>query len=126
MTLLVKFLARTLVLTALYAAAIAIIDVSETTDPLGPGLLLFLAFILIALVWGVFDGRGAARQAILVWLLVAAAMGAVLILGTALLDDTTTVDAGEVGGTMLFTTVLLFPPALIGIGIGALLGRTRD
>jgi hypothetical protein len=123
---LVKTLVRVLVLSAIDVLALVLIYLSNTTDPLGPGLLLFLVFVLVALVWGVLDGRGAARQAILVWVLVSALVGVELAVSTAVVDDASGLTGSDIGSTVLFAMALLLPPALVGIGIGALLGRNKS
>jgi len=122
---LVKTLVRVLVLSAIDVLALVLVYLSNTTDPLGPGLLLFLMFVLVALVWGVVDGRGAARQAILVWVVVSALVGVELAVSAAIVDDAAGITASDVGGTAVFAMVLILPPALLGIGIGALLGRNK-
>lgn len=125
MSTLVNVVVRLLVYALVCAAGLALIDLSETTDPLGPGLLLFLLFIVMALVWAVLDARKSAKRALLVWLLVAAGLGLVLSLAAVATDDAATLSAGNVGSTVAFTLVLVYPFALIGTGIGAVVGRDK-
>lgn len=117
---------RLLLFAAVFAAALVIVQLSGTTDPLGPGLLVFLVFVLMGLVWGFLDGRGAARQAVVVWLVASLAMGIVFTAGTAVVDESMTLNAEEFGSNVLFGLLLIFPPALIGIGVGALTARGKS
>ena len=117
---------RLVVFAVVFVLALVIVQLSGTTDPLGPGLLLFLVFVLMALVWGFRDGRGAALAAVVVWLLASLAMGIVFTAGTAVVDESVTVDAAEFGSNVLFGLLLILPPALIGIGVGALTARGRS
>lgn len=124
MTVLAPALVRTLVLAAMYVVTVVAMDRSGTTDPLGFGLLLFLLWVVSALVWGLVDGvRQPLGRALLVWLIVAAAMGVVLILGVVILEGSEGFD-GTVD-TIVFTVVLVGVPAAIGIGIGALVQKAR-
>ena len=125
MTVLAPALVRTLVLAAMYVVTMVVAYQSTDPDPLGFGLALFLLWVVTALVWGLVDGvRHPTGRNLLVWLIVAAAMGVVLILGVVILDGNEGFD--DAGGTILFTVVLVGVPAAIGIGIGALVQKARS
>lgn len=125
MTIVVPVLVRTLVLAAMYVVTLVVQAQSGTTDPLGFGLLLFLAWVVVAGVWGIFDGgRRPAGPSLVVWLLVAAAIGVVLVLGTVILQGRDGFDGAV--DTVIFTVILIGAPAAIGVGIGALVRRARD
>ncbi len=126
----VRFLAplvvRTLVLSVIYVVALVLIDQSESTDPLGAGLLVFLAFVVLALVWGVVDGRrGPAVRAILVWVLAGAALGIVTTIGIAVQDSGSDV-VEDLVSSIPFFAVMIGVPAAIGVGVGALIRRASD
>jgi len=124
-TVLAPVVVRTLVLAAMYVVTLVVMDRSGTTDPLGFGLLLFLLWVLVALVWGGIDGaRHPAGRSLVVWLVVAAAMGVVLILGTVIIEGNDGLD-GSVG-TIIFTVVLIGVPAAIGVGIGTTVRSARS
>lgn len=125
MSILVPALVRTVVLAAMYVATLAIMAASGTTDPLGYGLLLFLAWVVVAGVWGIVDGaRRPAGPTLAVWLLVAAAIGLVVVLGTVILEGSDRFDSAL--DTVIFSVVLVGVPAALGVGIGALVRRARD
>ena len=118
-------LVRTLVLAAMYVATLAIMAASGTTDPLGYGLLLFLAWVVVAGVWGIVDGaRRPAGPSLVVWLLVAAAIGLVVVVGTMIIDGSDRLDGAL--DTVIFSVILIGVPAAIGVGIGALVRGARD
>lgn len=122
MSILLKSVVRLVVYAAAFVTALVIVAASGTTDPLGPGLALFLVYVLLALVWGLFDGRAGAARALVVWLVVSVGTGLILTFGAVKVDDTSA-SGDDVVGTVVFCLVLIGVPALIGIGIGALLGR---
>jgi hypothetical protein len=123
-TVLAPALVRTLVLAAMYVVALVVMDQSGETDPLGFGLLLFLLWVVVALVWGIVDGaRHDAGRVLVAWLLVAAAIGVVLILGTVILEGNDGLDGAV--GTVVFTVFLIGVPAAIGVGLGALVRKAR-
>ena len=120
---LMKIVARTLVLAVVYAVALLAINASDTTDPLGPGLLLFLVFVLIGLVWGTVDGRRYGGRSVLVWLATAVVAGGLIVLESALLVDDVEIGASVFLSTIALVVVLVWLPALVGTGVGALLRR---
>ncbi|MGZ8588912.1 MAG: hypothetical protein ACXWYU_14555 [Actinomycetota bacterium] len=123
MRILAPFAVRTLVLSVVYVVALVLIDASDGTDPLGAGLLVFLAFVILALVWGLVDGRrGPAVRAILVWLLAGAALGIVTTIGIAVQDSESGV-VEDLVFSIPFFAVMIGVPAAIGVGIGTLLRR---
>ncbi len=123
MRILAPFAVRTLVLSVIYVVALVLIDASESTDPLGAGLLVFLAFVALALVWGVVDGRrGPAVRAILVWVLTGAALGIVTTIGIAVQDSGSGV-VEDLVFSIPFFAVMIGVPAAIGVAIGSLLRR---
>ena len=125
MTVLAPALVRTLVLAAMYVVTMVVAYQSSDPDPLGFGLALFLLWVVSALVWGLVDGvRRPLGRALLVWLIVAAAMGVVLILGVVILEGSEGFDGAV--DTIVFTVVLVGVPAAIGIGIGALVQKARS
>lgn len=124
MTLLVRTLLRVAVLSLVFVAGLVVIDASDTTDALGPGLILFLVLGVIAMIWAIVDARSDVKQSLLVWLIAAAGTGLVLALASVVMDGTDAADAGILGA-VIFTVALVYPPALLGIGIGSVLGRTR-
>ena len=125
MTVLAPAVVRTLVLAAMYVVTLVVMYQSGTTDPLGFGLLLFLLYVVVALVWGIVDGaRHEAGKFLVVWLIVAVAIGVVLILGTVILEGNEGLDGAT--GTVIFTVVLIGVPAFIGVGIGAAVRRARS
>lgn len=126
MTLLARFVVRTLALSVVYVVALVVADTSDSTDALGIGLMVFLAFVLIAIVWGVVDGRrGPAGQAIVVWLLVGAALGVVTALAI-LVRESADAFASDLASGVPFFAILVGVPAAVGVGIGALLRRATD
>ena len=125
MTVAAPFLVRTLVLTAAYVVALVFAYQATNPDPLAFGLGLFLFWVVAALVWGLVDGaRHPAGRSLLVWLLVAIAMGVIVILGTVIVAGDDGLDGAV--GFIVFTVVLIGVPAAIGIGIGALVQRARS
>lgn len=126
MSLLMPFLVRSLVLVAIYLVALAAINASDTTDPLGPGLLVFFGFVVVALVWGTVDGaRGSAPRAILVWVLAGAVLGLATSVGI-LVQDTGSDFGEDLAFSLPFFAVLVGLPAALGAGVGALIRRGRD
>lgn len=126
MSILVPFLVRSLVLIAVYVVALLAINASDTTDPLGPGLLVFFAFVAVALVWGTVDGaRGSAPRAILVWVLAGAVLGVATSVGI-LVQDTDSSFGEDLAFSVPFFAVLIGLPAALGAGVGALIRRGRD
>lgn len=126
MRILAPFAVRTVVLSVIYVVALVLIDASDSTDPLGAGLLVFLAFILVALAWGVVDGRrGPAVRAILVWILAGAALGIVTTIGIAVQDSGSDV-AEDLVFSIPFFAVMIGVPAALGVGVGALLRRASS
>ncbi len=121
-----NILVRSLAFALVLVAAVLVVRLSGTTDPLGAGLAIFLVCAVISLVWGFFDGRGAARPALVVWLVTAVVLGVVFTVGTAIVDDAVTLDAAELGTDVLLGLFLVYPAALVGIGIGALTSRGRN
>lgn len=126
MSLLMPFLVRSLVLVAIYLVALVAINASDTTDPLGPGLLVFFGFVVVALVWGTVDGvRGSAPRAILVWVLAGAVLGLATSVGI-LVQDTGSDFGEDLAFSLPFFAVLVGLPAALGAGVGALIRRGRD
>ena len=124
MSILAPALVRTLVLTAISVVAFVVADRSGSTDPLAIGLGLFMLLAAIAFVWGLVDGiRHPTGQSLLVWLIVAVALGAVPML----VDLVRGVDDAfdEAVETIIFTVFLVGLPAAIGIGVGAVVQRVR-
>lgn len=120
------FLVRSLVLVAIYLVALVAINASDTTDPLGPGLLVFFGFVVVALVWGTVDGaRGSAPRAILVWVLAGAVLGLATSVGI-LVQDTGSDFGEDLAFSLPFFAVLVGLPAALGAGVGALIRRGRD
>lgn len=122
----VTYLVRASVFILLF---LVVLTVSEFgVDPWGLGLAMFAAFVLIATVWGVLDGRaGAALPAVVTWFLVALTVGVVMPLGTSVVNDewSLVTMARDALATLPFILLLVFPPALMGIGIGSFLRRGR-
>lgn len=125
MTIAKKILVRLLVFAAINLVGYVLINASNTTDPLGPGLLLFLVFVVVAFAWGILDGLRSGPVALVTWAVVSAGVGLVLELELALTDDTVTSSVGSVLSTMIFTLFLVGVPALAGVGLGALIAGMR-
>jgi hypothetical protein len=124
-TLLARFAVRTLALSGIYVVALVAFETSGSTDGLGAGLLVFLVFVLVAIVWGVVDGRrGSAGTAIAAWFLTGAALGVVTSVVIAIQES----DAGALGsdlaGGVPFFAIMIGIPAAVGVGIGALVRRS--
>lgn len=99
---------RLLALVACYGAGLLLSAV--TGDGLGAGLLAFLAFVLVAVVWAFLDARRAGfLPAVVRWCVVAALLAPVMSLG---------VQSGSLdfeGGLAGLATFVPFLLALIGI-----------
>lgn len=120
------FLVRTLTLSGLFVVALTVSYFG--VDPLGLGMLLFAAFVVVAVAWGTVDGRdGPALPAVVTWFLVALATGVVMPVATTLVNGqwAPTTLVRDTLATLPFVMVLVYPPALVGIAIGAQLRRRR-
>ena len=111
-------LLRSLVIVAVIAGYVAAIARSETTDALGAGLLAFLILVGMALVWAVVDGvRRGLVEALVTWVLTSAVAGVGIPVALALTDDRDL--ASEVSDGCVFFARVLFGPAALGVGVGA-------
>jgi hypothetical protein len=124
-----RFLVRAAVFVVLLAVALTL---SYFVDPQPLGLVVSAAFGLVALVWGLLDGRAApVLPAVVAWFAVALALGVVMPLGTALVAGEWVLAAfvDDTLALLPFILLLVFAPALLGLGIGAAVrqaGATRD
>lgn len=114
---------RVAAITVFYAAYLAVLSRSESTDALGAGLLFFLIVVVIALVWATIDAvRHGFVPAVAVWAVSALLSGFTLGIGHLLTDEA--VSLSEVTtGDLPFFAVLLFVPALLGCALGGLVHR---
>ena len=119
-------LLRALVLAGVTVAYMAAVSRSETTDALGVGLLAFLILVVISFVWSLADGiRRGFRNTVVLWLF-ASVLGGVAVPLSLALTDTADFGVGEALSTgAIFFAVLLFIPALLGLGLGSLGHRMR-
>lgn len=120
-------LVRALVLVALYAGFLVVLDRTDGEDALGAGLLYFLLVVLLTLVGAAVD---AARldylRTVLVWLLAGVGFGVGIPLAAAVLEPGTTGSlADELRDGFVFLTLLVVVPALLGAAVGAVVRRAR-
>ncbi len=121
----VAVILRVIAFAALYVIFLVVLSGSDSTDPLGPGLLFFLIVFVVALVWSGLDAlRHGFVEAAALWAVTAVLAGAAMTLVFVL----TTADANlgeELTGSTLFFALLLFVPALLGASAGGLAHRVR-
>lgn len=118
-------LVRSAVLALVIAAYGAAVNRSESTDALGAGLLAFLLVVVVAFGWAFVDGlRHGFVPALVTWVLTAALGGVAICVALAL----TVADEGvgsAIADSAVFFAVLLVVPALVGLGLGAVVHRVR-
>ena len=118
---------RALLLVAVYAAFLLVLDRTDGGDALGAGLLYFLLMMTVGFCWAVWDGsRRPYLWTGVVWILA----GVGTTVGIALTAVALELEASgsfteELGDGFLFLTLLVVVPALVGAGIGAAIRRTR-
>lgn len=121
---LVGALVRTAVIVAVIGVYLAVLSNSDSTDPLGAGLLAFLILVVVAFGWAFVDGlRLGLVPAFVGWLLAAALSGLALPVAVGLAND------GELALDLedaVFFAILLFIPALAGLAIGGAVHGIRD
>lgn len=114
-------LVRTVVLVAVVAIYVAVLNESDSTDPLSAGLLAFLILVSIAFVWALVDGvRRGLAAALVGWLLTSVLAGVAIPVTLSVVNDADL----AVADTVIFA-ILLAVPALGGLLIGGLVHRTR-
>jgi cytochrome bd-type quinol oxidase subunit 2 len=96
---------------------------------IGAGLLLFGLLVVVVAVWAFVDGVRAAgyAQALLPWVVVAAAVGVALPVAVAVtedLDRDTLVK--DLAGTIPFMMVVVLVPAAIAVAVGRARGASRS
>ncbi|GAA4379785.1 hypothetical protein [Nocardioides caricicola] len=115
-------LVRTVVLVAVVAIYVAVLNESDSTDPLSAGLLAFLILVSIAFVWALVDGvRRGLVAALVGWLLTSVLAGVAIPATLSVVNDA---DLGV--SDAVFFAILLAVPAFGGLLIGGLVHRTRD
>ncbi len=125
MKLLLGVLLRSAVIVGVIAVYVELLSRSDSTDALSAGLLAFLILVAIAFVWSVVDGiRLGFVPGLVEWLLTSVVAGVGLPVALAIANDYDV--ANEVGDGAVFFAILLFLPALAGVGVGGLVHRTRD
>ena len=123
-----RFVLRTVVLAVITAALIlAWVNSDAAEDPLGLGLLVFAIYVVFALVWGLVDGiRHGFGSSVLVWFLVGPATGALVPLITVVDTGETSTLGEDLASALPFFTLLVLIPAVVGIGVGAIIRKVRD
>ena len=120
------FVIRATVLAVVIAIYGVALSRSESTDALGAGLLAFLLLTAITFVWGLVDGsRRGFKSAVLLWLPTSVVAGVAVPLVLSLTGSTGEGIGTSVRDSTIFFAVMLFMPALIGLGIGSLVHRMR-
>lgn len=120
-------LVRAVLLVAVYAVFLLVLDRTDGGDALGAGLLYFLLVMAAALGWAVWDGsRRPYPGAAAVWVLAGIGTTVGIALTAVLMEPEASGSFGEeLGDGFLFLTLLVVVPALVGAAIGAQLRRTR-
>ncbi|MBJ7356635.1 hypothetical protein [Nocardioides sp.] len=128
MSVVIRFLLRTVVLAALNALLIlAWLSSEAAEDPLGLGLLVFAIYVVVALGWGLVDGvRHGVGPSALVWLLVGLATGALVPLITVIDTGETATLGDDLASTVPFFTLLILVPAVVGIAVGTAIRAVRS
>jgi hypothetical protein len=121
---LVAALLRSVVIVAVIAAYVAVVNHSDSTDALGAGLLAFLILVAIALLWAVVDGvRRGLAEALVTWVLTSALTGVGIPVGLVLADDRDL--STELSDGFVFFALVVLVPAVIGLALGAVVHRLR-
>jgi hypothetical protein len=123
---LIAVLIRTVAFVAVFLVYVFLVEIPDD-DGLGTGLLAFATCVVIALVWGGYDGwRGGLGRVVLLWL----AVGALTPLGMELVlrvnDGALDSDAGDLLGFVVLMVVLIAVPAIVAGAVGAVLRRLRS
>lgn len=117
-------LLRSVVIVAVIAAYVAVINRSDSTDALGAGLLAFLILVAMAFVWALVDGvRRGLVEAFVTWVLASAVTAVGIPVGLVLADDRDL--STELSDGFVFFLVVVLVPALIGLAVGGLVHRVR-
>lgn len=117
---------RTAVFIGIYLLFLHVVTIPGDDDGLGTGLLAFALFVLIAFVWGGYDGwhAGVARAAV-GWLVVGALTGAGMELALWLSESDRDVSVTDLVSGMTFIAGLVAVPAVISGAIASSLRRPR-
>lgn len=122
---LVAVLIRSAVFLGVICVVVVVLDHSDSSDPLGAGLLAFFVLVTVAFAWGLTDGilRGFLRP-LAVWVLTSVVAGIGIPVLLAIRESDDVVDQLRDGA--LFFALLLLVPAVIGVGIGSIFHRLGD
>lgn len=120
-------LVRAVLLVAVYAVFLLVLDRTDGGDALGAGLLYFVVVMAIGFAWAVWDGsRGPYPAAAAVWVLAGIGTTVGIALTAVLLEPDASGSFGEeLGDGFVFLTLLVVLPALAGAALGVLIRRSR-
>lgn len=123
--LLAAVLIRSAVFLVVIVVVLAVLDHSDSSDPLGAGLLAFLILVMVAFTWALTDGilRGF-LQPLVVWVLTSVVAGVAIPVVFAIDESDGVLD--QVRDSALFFGLLLAVPAVVAVGIGSLFHRLDE